>query len=532
MRLGRILSGCDCEVDGNSQVRDRIFSDMNISGIAYDSRKVDKDNMFVAIKGGHDDGRSYIADAVGKGAAAVVYEGGLGSCQDEICGQGFRSIKDREENTGVHDRASKAVFIRVQDSRKALACLSNNFYERPSEGLFVIGVTGTNGKTTTTYLIRSIIDAWHKDAGLIGTISYLVRGREYPAFHTTPEAVEFQGLLKEMLSAGCGYAVAEVSSHSLSQRRVDYTRFSSAVFTNLTRDHLDFHGTMERYYEAKKRLFTELLADHGTAVINIDDPWGKRLLNEVSKEAATSGAVITYGIDEGADVRAANIQNSYSGVSFVLRRKDDKDVKIESPLLGLINVYNILAAASACLGLNMPPDAIAKGINNLRSIKGRFESIDAGQDFLCIIDYAHTHDALERLISTAKALVNLRHGSGRIITVFGCGGDRDRGKRPMMGEAATRLSDFVIITSDNPRGEDPLEIIREIETGVTGRNYLTLPDREDAIKLAVKKAEAGDIVVIAGKGHEDYQEIKGVRRGFSDRGSAEAAIREKLSRGR
>lgn len=518
MTLAEVLSGCRHEPDAALSHKKEF--DRHVSGIAYDSRKVKSDNVFVAVRGGHADGREYIADAAGRGAVAVVYEKALSSRQPALVSKG------RESRT----QDSELLFLRVEDSRKALACLANNFYGRPSDSLSVIGVTGTNGKTTTTYLIRSILEAWQKNAGLIGTIIYLVRDREQAAFYTTPEAVEFQGLLRDMLSAGCEYAVAEISSHSLSQKRVDYTRFSTAVFTNLTRDHLDFHGTMEDYYEAKKRLFTELLADAGAAVINIDDPWGKRLLRDIRTGTALPKEAITYGIDEDADVRASNIENSYSGLSFVLSRKHKRDVRVNSPLLGLINVYNILAAVSAGQALDIPEEAIAGGISRLRAVKGRFERIDGGQDFLCVIDYAHTHDALERLISAAKALLTPDRKSARIITVFGCGGDRDRGKRPLMGEVATRLSDFVIITSDNPRGEDPLEIIRDIEPGTVKKNYSIAPDRREAIELAIGKAETGDIVLIAGKGHEDYQEIKGVRRCFSDKDIAGAAIRRKLSK--
>ncbi|MGD1076386.1 MAG: UDP-N-acetylmuramoyl-L-alanyl-D-glutamate--2,6-diaminopimelate ligase [Thermodesulfovibrionales bacterium] len=501
MRLGEILAECAYESvsDGTlaAEGRKRGIFDADISGLAYDSRKATKNMLFVAIRGESLDGHDFISDAVKRGAIVVVAEKGEG------------------------EGRSAPVWIRVQDSRDALACISNNFYQRPSDCIPLIGVTGTNGKTTTTYLIKSILEAWGKDVGLIGTIRHLIKDDEYPALHTTPESLEFQGLLRKMVESGCAYVVAEVSSHALSQKRVDHTRFKSAVFTNLTRDHLDFHGTMQRYYDAKKRLFTEFLS--GTAVINADDAWGERLMREIKND------VLTYGIVSESDIVAENIELTFSGVSFLLRQREGKATEIDSPLIGVANVYNILAAAAAALVLGVPTDVIRQGIGKISPIEGRLEKIDEGQGFSCIVDYAHTPDALERLISAVREITGGQRRV-RIITVFGCGGNRDRGKRPVMGEIATRLSDTVFITSDNPRKEDPREIIREIESGIIKDNYLIVPDRRDAITMAVDQAGDGDVVIVAGKGHEEFQEIGEKRYRFSDRLVAGEAIRKKLAK--
>lgn len=483
-------------------------ADVDVIGVAYDSRKVKHGDVFIAMKGEKVDGHSFINDAVKRGAAAIVYE--------KITGSELKAD------------SNKLTAIKVHDSRKALAYISNNFYKRPSDELAIIGVTGTNGKTTTTYLLKSILEAWGKEVGLIGTISYIVKDRYYDAPHTTPEALEFQAMLSEMLLSGCSHVVTEVSSHALAQRRVDYTNFDVAVFTNLTRDHLDFHATMEDYFRAKERLFREILLKEGTSVINYDDVWGRKLIGDIS------GNVLTYGLETGADMAAVNIKDSFEGLVIDIKFRD-RVHGIKSPLIGMHNVYNILSAAGAAVSLNVPWDVIIDGIRKMSSVKGRFEKVDAGQDFLCIVDYAHTEDALERLIYTARELMKSSEARSqksearqqRIITVFGCGGNRDKGKRPVMGKIATSLSDYVVITSDNPRDEDPVEIIKEIEAGASRRNYVIEPDRREAIRNAVKLAEAGDILLVAGKGHEDYQEIKGIRHKFSDREALEDAIRDR-----
>jgi UDP-N-acetylmuramoyl-L-alanyl-D-glutamate--2,6-diaminopimelate ligase len=507
MKLGDILSGCEYEV--MPLHKDGGVLTMEISGIAYDSRKVKKNSVFVAVKGEHLDGHEFIRDAVRHGAAVIVGEAAAQS--DPSC-----------------------LFIRVHDSRKALACMANNFCHRPSEDVSVIGVTGTNGKTTTSYLIKAILEAWEKKTGLIGTISYLIGDKQYPAVHTTPEAPEFQGLLQEMASAGCSHVVTEVSSHALFQKRVDHTRFVVVVFTNLTRDHLDFHETMENYFAAKERLFTQLLTGAATAVINVDDEWGRRLIAEVAAGSGTVGqrngrpAIITYGLESKADIALSQREDSPIGVSFTLTYQG-RSYRMDSPLIGIPNMYNILAAAAVGVALGIPMEVITQGIRNVRNVAGRFERVAAGEDFLCIIDYAHTPDALERLILTARELLKNQKEPGRVVTLFGCGGDRDRGKRPLMGEIAARLSDFVIITSDNPRSEDPEAIIDETISGISGNNYAPVPDRREAIRFAVEKAAPGDILLIAGKGHEEYQEIKGTRHRFSDRDVAEEAIRNRMA---
>ena len=495
MMLGEILKGCDYTERSSA---DGPLMNKEVSGVAYDSRNVEEGCLFVATKGERYDGHDFVKEAIGKGAVAAVVE---------------KEVRD------IEDRC-----ILVKDGRKALACISNNFCGRPSENLTLIGITGTNGKTTVTYILKSVLESWGKDVGLIGTIRHMIKDEAYPTIHTTPEAIEFQGLLRMMLLSGCTHVVTEVSSHALAQYRVDGAVFHTAVFTNLTRDHLDFHKTMEDYFRAKERLFRELLGDDGTAVINLDDPYGKRLSSHM-RMSRTGIDILTYGIEHGADITASDIEFSSRGLSFKISFQG-MGYSVSSGLTGLPNVYNIMSAVGASISLGVPWQVILNGIKGSADIAGRFEKVDAGQKFLCVIDYAHTEDALERLIHTARGIIS--SPAPRIITVFGCGGDRDRGKRPKMGEVATRLSDLVIVTSDNPRSEDPSDIIKHILGGAPAKNYLVESDRRKAIVMAVGMAEDGDIVLIAGKGHEDYQEIKGVRYPFSDRDVAIEAIKNKL----
>ncbi len=487
--------------------------DRHISGVVFDSRRIRGGEVFVSIKGENFDGNDFIPDAIKKGAAAVVYKRGSLS-QDFI--NSFR----------------ETVWIGVDEPRYALAAISSSFYKRPSDDLTVIGITGTNGKTTTSYLIKKILEKYGGVVGLIGTIGYLIKDRSYEANHTTPEASDYQSLLRQMADSGCDYVVSEVSSHSLSQKRVDFTKFRVAVFTNLTREHLDFHVTMEDYFKAKKRLFSELLLDNGCAAINLDDYYGQRLANELRDRDIR---IITFGIkNSGATLRAENIKIGIRGISFDVKidsgvfdeSRYPDSFHISSSLVGMPNIYNILAAISVALSLNIPVDVVREALSEDLIIKGRFEIVDSCQDFLAVIDYAHSEDAIERLLLTVRQLLDSSNSKNKkIITVFGCGGNRDRGKRPVMGEIASRLSDFVIITSDNPRNEEPREIIRDIEGGIRDRdNYIIIPDREMAIKMAVLKASRGDVVVVAGKGHEDYQEIKGKRYNFSDRIVIEDAV--------
>jgi UDP-N-acetylmuramoyl-L-alanyl-D-glutamate--2,6-diaminopimelate ligase len=390
----------------------------------------------------------------------------------------------------------------------------------PSSSLAVAGITGTNGKTTTSYLVKSVLQAWGKKVGLIGTIQYMIGEEIFAAAHTTPESLEFQHLLSRMRAGGCSHVVTEVSSHALAQKRVDCTTFRTAVFTNLTRDHLDFHKTMEEYYRAKGRLFTELLAAGGQPIVNQDDPYGRRLSDDLRQDGRD---VRTYGLEAGADLLARDISTSFAGLEFRIVAEGGQ-YDVASPLVGLPNVYNILSAAGASRALGVPWENIIEGIRTSGDVKGRFEKVEAGQGFLAVVDFAHTEDALERLIYTAKGLTK-----GRVITVFGCGGNRDRGKRSRMGAIATKLSDLVVITSDNPRSEEPIEIIKEIEDGAVRRNYITEPDREEAIRRAVLIAGENDIVLVAGKGHEQYQEIDGRRLAFNDREVLEKSIRQLIA---
>lgn len=504
MMVRDILRGCD----DIQRIRGNDILDKDIAGIAYDSRRVKDDYLFVAIRGEKFDGHSFIRDAVDQGATVIVAE--------------------KESPDGGDG------YILVKDSRRALACMASNFYRNPSEALFICGITGTNGKTTTTYILKSILEAWGKSVGLIGTLHYLIGDKAYPAFHTTPESVEFQGLLREMLSTGCTHVVAEISSHALAQYRVENTLFRTAIFTNLTRDHLDFHKTMEDYFRAKERLFVDLLDRNGTAVINSDDPYGKRLAARMKRDFPHR-SVMTYGFERDADMGVCSERIASSGLMFTLLFQGAQ-YEISSPLLGLPNIYNIMSAAAAAQSMGIPWETIMIGISRAGVVPGRFEKVEAGQGFLCILDYAHTEDALERVITSARKLVSSAAtavqkedplGKPRVITVFGCGGDRDKGKRPRMGEVSTRLSDFVIITSDNPRSEDPSEIIGQIQEGALNNNYLIEPDRKEAIHKAVQMARDGDLVLVAGKGHEDYQEIRGVRYPFSDRDVLHEALRRR-----
>ena len=497
---------------------------ISIEGLSIDSRRVRPGDLFFALKGGRADGNAFVADALSRGAAAVL----------------------TDHPQGIKTGAT--VLIEVEDGRLALARISANFYGNPSAKLAVTGITGTNGKTTTALLMQQALERLGKKAGLIGTIKYVVGQVEKPARFTTPEAPDFQAMLAAMLEAGQTHAVTEVSSHSLIQRRVDCTSFKAAVFTNLTRDHLDFHKTMEDYFQAKKLLFTRLLEKGAPAVINADDPFGQRLIRELSGVRP----VISYGISGAADVRAGSVKNLAEGLRFDILFKGRRH-PVNSSLIGAHNVYNLLSAFGALAGLGFAPEEAASGIQRLQGVKGRFERVRCGQDFLVVVDYAHTPDALQRLIEAARAIsISTGHqeknAPGKIIVVFGCGGDRDRGKRPEMGRIASELADFVIVTSDNPRSEDPLAIMEDIKAGISDmRNgsaaetgpeaakikikCLFIPDRVEAIRKALETAASGDIVLIAGKGHEDYQEINGVRHPFSDQAAAGLALKELAARG-
>ena len=406
----------------------------------------------------------------------------------------------------------------MTDARLALAHLAAAFHLNPSRKMRVVGITGTNGKTTTAYLVSSIFEAAGIRCGLLGTVAYRVGIETRDATRTTPEAPDVQALLAEMVSNGCGACVMEVSSHALALNRVDAISFAAAVFTNLTRDHLDFHADMEHYFQAKRRLF-QMLPRDCPAVINADDPRASTLIETV-------GRSITYGINRPADVSPAPLSYSLEGLSFDVKTPRGV-VTVRSSLVGRPNVYNILAAVATATALDLPIDAIEKGIASLDRVPGRFQVVSSStDDVTVVVDYAHTDDALRNLLETARPLA-----AGRIITVFGCGGDRDRTKRPLMGAVAGRLSDVIIITSDNPRGEDAARIIEEIQRGITpdtrrGSDQLTLAivDRHKAIDEAVGTAMPGDLVLIVGKGHEKYQVIGSQTLPFDDVEVAQAAL--------
>jgi UDP-N-acetylmuramoyl-L-alanyl-D-glutamate--2,6-diaminopimelate ligase len=465
-----------------------------ISAIVYDSRRVVPGSMFVALKGLKADGGAFAEQAIARGAAAIVSE------------------SPRPDGAAVP-------WIVVRDARLALALLADRFFDHPSRRMPVIGVTGTNGKTTTSFLLCAILDAAGLRAGMLGTVAYRIAGEDREASRTTPEAPDVQQLLNEMLEHGSKSAVMEVSSHALSLKRVDGMRFAAGVFTNLTRDHLDFHEDMEAYFAAKRRLF-EMLPAGAPAVINLDDPRGDSLV-EISSRP------VTYAIKSGADVTPKPIEMTLGGLRGEITTPKGT-IAIASRLVGQPNLYNILAATATAMALDVPNDAIERGIANLQGVPGRFEVVSpAADEVTVVVDYAHTDDALRNLLETARPL-----SSQRIITVFGCGGDRDRSKRPLMGMVAARLSDVVVITSDNPRSEDPQRIIDEIERGIPAGSQAStrapqvesVADRAAAIERAIAIANKGDVVLIAGKGHEKYQQIGDRVLPFDDGEVARAAL--------
>jgi UDP-N-acetylmuramoyl-L-alanyl-D-glutamate--2,6-diaminopimelate ligase len=475
-----------------------------VSGIAYDSRKIAAGELFVAIPGFKQDGRRFAADAVERGAAAVVAEGA-----DPLPG-------------------SATPRVLVPSTRLALARLADAFHGHPSRHLTMVGITGTNGKTTTSLLVEALLAAGGRPTGVIGTIEYRVGPHVETASQTTPEALELQSLLGRMVQAGVGGTAMEVSSHALALHRVDGIEFDVAVFTNLTQDHLDFHRTLEAYRDAKARLFTLLAASrkpYRTAVVNTDDPAGAAML----AAAAGDGRVraITFGLHTEAELRPHRWESGMDGIRLEVVTARGP-VEIASPLVGEHNVMNLLGAVGVGLALDMEPARIGPALSRVAAVPGRFERVEAGQPFLVVVDYAHTPDALERVLTTARKL--LRAG-GRLGVVFGCGGDRDRGKRPIMGGIAARLADRTWVTSDNPRTESPAAILAEIEAGIppaaAGRCE-SLVDRARAIESAVGWGREGDVVVIAGKGHETYQIIGARTLDFDDREVARAAL---LARG-
>ncbi|HXE74116.1 MAG TPA: UDP-N-acetylmuramoyl-L-alanyl-D-glutamate--2,6-diaminopimelate ligase [Candidatus Xenobia bacterium] len=445
---------------------------LEISGIAYDSRQVRPGFLFAAIQGEKADGHDFIPQALAAGAVAI--------------------LSDRPPQVGV-----KAAWIHVHRERAALAHVAANFYGQPARALQLIGVTGTNGKTTTTYLLESILKTAGHRVGLFGTIEYHTASGVLPAPNTTPESLDLQRFLAELRDAGAGWAIMEVSSHGLALDRVYGCPFAAAVFTNLAGDHLDFHQTMDNYFEAKKRLFLGCGAEPPRlAVINADDQRAEDL------KAVSRGKVVLYGLERAeGTVTVSRPQLSASGIEFTLMTPEGS-VGIQSSLVGRSNLYNLLAAGATAYGLGLPLDTIATGIRNLERVPGRFERIDAGQPFSVVVDFAHTDLAFTHLLHSARELT-----SGRVLIVFGSGGDRDRTKRPVLGEIAGRLADLVVVTTDNPRSEDPLNIINDVVVGVqkAGGSYVIEVDRERAFERAFSEARPGDIVLLAGKGHQDTQ---------------------------
>ena len=470
-----------------------------VSGIAYDSRHVQAGDVFVALRGQHADGVAFAADAVARGAVAVIAQ------------------EPAPETAGVP-------WAQVSNARLALAAIAIAANHDPSRRMQVVGITGTNGKTTTAHLIASIFEAAGVRCGLLGTVAYRIGNQTRPATRTTPEAPEVQALLAEMVVKGCGACAMEVSSHALALGRVEGMHFAAATFTNLTRDHLDFHADMEDYLQAKRHLF-EMLPRDNPAIINADDPRASALIETV-------GRAVTYGISRPADVTPTPLSYSLKGLEF--QAKTPRGVlNLRSALVGRPNVYNILAAVATAMALDIPNEAIETGIAALDRVPGRFQLVSSpADDVNVVVDYAHTDDALKNLLETARPLTN-----GRIITVFGCGGDRDRTKRPLMGAVAGRLSDVILITSDNPRTEDPARIIEEIQRGITpdtrrntAQSTVAVVDRRQAIERAIDMAVAGDLVLVAGKGHEKYQTIGSQTLPFDDVEVARAALSRRRTR--
>jgi UDP-N-acetylmuramoyl-L-alanyl-D-glutamate--2,6-diaminopimelate ligase len=519
MRLSKFLEAGEVEEAHGELER-------SVAGLAYDSREVKKGYVFFAVPGARADGHEFVSEAAGRGAAAVVVERPIALPKD-------------------------VAWIRVRNVRRAMGKWAAEYFRYPSRRQVVVGVTGTNGKTTVTYLLESIFGAAGMATGVIGTVNYRYGGRTLPAPHTTPESLDLQRLLADMAQAGVQSVAMEVSSHALELERVRGIDFDAAVFTNLTRDHLDFHGDMERYFSAKSSLFTEYLSGGSkkkkSAVIHGGDPKGPELLEKARRSGLE---VLSYGSGREWDVHPEEVQSDFAGLRGKISIRDLR-FDFSSPLVGSANLENILGAAGAAFALGLPPRSIAEGLARLNSVPGRLEKIRNGRDLSVLVDYAHTPDALEKALSVLRPLAR-----GRLIALFGCGGDRDRGKRPLMGEIAARLSDWVVLTSDNPRSEEPLAILAEIEAGVgkTGlkkfqisdlksqisnpkskiqnlkseRGYWVEPDRRAAIRLALQLARAGDLVLIAGKGHEDYQILGSKRIHFDDREVAKEEL-EKLS---
>ncbi|MVX63596.1 UDP-N-acetylmuramoyl-L-alanyl-D-glutamate--2,6-diaminopimelate ligase [Clostridium chromiireducens] len=474
MNLKSILDGIDFKV-----VKGDI--DVEINKINYDSRKVKNLDIFVCIKGYATDGHRYIDKAIENGAKIVVI-------QDDI------EIDD-----------NSITVIKCADTRKALALMGANYYDNPSDKMKIIGITGTNGKTTTAFMIKDILEAYNKKVGLIGTIANYIGSERLHTERTTPESLELQELFSEMVSKGVEYCVMEVSSHSLELDRVYGVNFEVGIFTNLTRDHLDFHKTFENYYKAKFKLFER----SRIKIINIDDNYGRQVVSDLY--ALNSDDVYSFSVKGDSDYKAFNEEMGSREIKFKLNIKEEEQFILNIP--GEYNIYNALGAIISCVKSGVPVEAIKRGIENV-VVLGRCERVAREYDlpYEIIIDYAHTPDGLENILNTSKAFTE-----GKLISVFGCGGDRDKVKRPQMGKISTDIADISIITSDNPRSEDPMSIIKDIEVGLDKEKYIVIENRKEAIKRAIDIATKGDVIVIAGKGHETYQILKDKTIHFDER---------------
>jgi UDP-N-acetylmuramoyl-L-alanyl-D-glutamate--2,6-diaminopimelate ligase len=509
MELRKLLEGVEIRRMAGETLKE-------IEGIAYHSHQVGKGFLFAAIRGIEVDGHQFIGEAIQRGAEAVILE------------------EERE--------IANRTMILVPNSRQALAKISSNFYGNPSSQVRLIGITGTNGKTTTTYLLESIFKKAGSSVGVIGTINYRFNQKTFPAPNTTPESLDLQRILWEMVREGVSYVIMEVSSHGLDLDRVFSCQFDGVVFTNFTSEHLDYHKTLRQYFESKKKLFSDsLMKSHKArrfAVTNSDDPRGEDVIEGIDLP------VIRYGLSPSCDISADRVTSTFEGLSCRIRTPKG-EFSIHSKLIGGFNLYNILAAVATGMAMDVPLRMLKDGIESMEGVTGRFEKVENRRGIHVIVDYAHTHDALERvLVGLKNILENSPQRDGKIITVFGCGGDRDRTKRPLMGEVAGRYSDLAILTSDNPRTEDPLTIMDEVEIGIktipleewhrneigswrSKKGYLKVPDRREAIRTAIQLAQPLDTVLIAGKGHEDYQIIGRKRLPFDDRVEAQKALEDK-----
>jgi len=481
MKLKNILE----KLDGVVKIEGK--ANIDITGIACDSKLVKPGYLFAGLKGHRLNGADFIDEAIARGANAILLD---------------------IDNKGIFQKGD--TFIYTKDARKSFSEVCRAFYGNISSRMRLIGVTGTNGKTTITYLLESIFKSINLPTGIIGTVNYRFGKRMIPSVNTTPGIMEIYSLLNGMEKENIKNCIMEVSSHSLEQGRVDTLQFDAAIFTNLTREHLDYHKSMEAYLNSKQKLFTKI-KKNGFAVINIDDPYAERILKSVKERKDIN--VLTYGIQGNADIIAKNINLSCEGLRFEISSKNN-NIEVKSGLIGHHNVYNILACFGTGIAMDMKSADIKKGLEALRSLPGRLEAVECGQDFSVYVDYAHTEDGLENVLNVLRELK-----PRQLISIFGCGGDRDRSKRPVMGRISTELSDKVFITSDNPRTEEPMAIINEIIKGInpSKNNYVVEPDRFNAIKMALAEACKGDIVLVAGKGHETYQIFKNTTIPFDDR---------------